>query len=232
MKAYQFLLFDADHTLLDFDKDMDIAFKATYYAAGFQQQMAYTPQIHQTYERCNNHWWGRFERKECLKNELYVGRFRDFLKETGLTYDPGALNTLYFENLAQTGTAYDGAVKLLQSLARQYDCYIITNGNAYSQPLRLKNSRLDVYYRACFVSEDVGVGKPDILYFQHVMDSIPGFSHERALVIGDSLSSDIQGAVNAGLDSIWYNPQKLTAPDAPVPTYIVSNYSELMTILE
>lgn len=232
MKAYRFLLFDADHTLLDFDKDMDIAFQATYQAADFQRQMAYTPEIHQIYERCNNHWWGRFERRECSKNELYVNRFRDFLKETSLTYDPAALNELYFENLARTGTAYDGAVELMKSLSQRYDCYIITNGNAYSQPLRLKNSRLDAYYHACFVSEGVGVGKPDLRYFRHVADSIPGFSHEQALVVGDSLSSDIQGAVNAGLDSIWYNPRSLPSPDAPVPTYTVRNYPEILSILE
>ena len=98
MKRYRFLLFDADYTLLDFDKDMFHAFQATYEAC-FGSQRPYSPQLLEQYEVCNNRWWEKLERGECTKSQLYVGRFQDFLQETGLIGQPEETNRLYFENL-------------------------------------------------------------------------------------------------------------------------------------
>ena len=231
MKSYRFLLLDADHTLLDFDYDMYVAFERMYKEAGLQTQKAYTKEIHDIYEACNNVWWHRFEQRACTKQALYHGRFQDFLQQTGLSYDPVKLNHLYFKKLAQTGTAYAGAATLMRCLSAHYECDIITNGNASSQPGRLKNSGLAPYYNTIFVSETVGVGKPDRRYFQYVFQQIPDFDPDKALVIGDSLSSDIQGAVNAGIDSLWYNPKRLPRPLAPACTYEAADYLEILSLL-
>ena len=88
MKRYRFLLFDADYTLLDFDKDMFHAFQATY-AACFGSQRPYSPRLLEQYEACNNRWWAKLERGECTKPQLFAGRFQDFLQETGLTASAG-----------------------------------------------------------------------------------------------------------------------------------------------
>ena len=231
MKSYRFLLFDADHTLLDFDEDMGIAFRKLYAAAGLQEQRPFSDALQRCYETCNQRWWGRFERQACTKEMLYRNRFRDFLEETGLSHDPDTLNDLYFAQLSKTGTPYPGAVQLMQTLSRDHQCYIITNGNAASQPRRIENAGLSPYCRDLFVSEAVGVGKPDLRYFRYVFRAIPDFSAAAALVIGDRLGADIQGAENAGVDSIWYNPHGLPRPSTARCTYEVRSYPEILRIL-
>lgn len=208
MKPYRFLLLDADGTLLDFDQDMLHAFQATY-AACFGSQRPYAPALLETYETCNNRWWAKLERGECTKPQLFVGRFTDFLGETGLTGDPETINRTYFENLAQGGALLPGALELVRDLSENYQLYIVTNGNAVSQMSRLERSGLLPYVQDVFVSEDAGAAKPDKRYFAYAFSRIPGFEKERALLIGDSLTSDMLGAQNAGIDSLWYCPQTL-----------------------
>lgn len=231
MKHYQFLLFDADRTLLDFDADMTNAFQNLYESCGFGEKIPYSPAMLEHYEECNTRWWGKFERQECTKPELFRSRFVDFLAETGLSGDPDAMNSRYFEFLGQGGAVYPGALELVEKLSKDFFLYLITNGNAVSQHTRLEHSGLLPYFQKVFVSEDVGVGKPDPRYFQYVEEHIPGFAKEKALVIGDSLSSDIQGAVNAGLDSIWYTGVwEDSAGNVPC-TYRAESYEEIKTIL-
>lgn len=225
----RFLLFDADYTLLDFPKDMVQAFRSMYDSC-FAGQREYSQDLLDCYEGCNNRAWDRFERGECTKAELYISRFVEFLSETGLSGDPEIVNETYFTAMAKTGTAYSGAVKLVKDLSLSYDLYIITNGNVVSQLPRLEHSGIAPYLKDVFVSEAVGVGKPDKRYFDYVAAHIPGFSPEEALVIGDSLSSDIQGAVNAGLRSIWFAPRGTARPEAGY-TWRAGNYYEIKRIL-
>lgn len=208
MKRYRFLLFDADKTLLDFDTDMLHAFQATYEAC-FGSQRPYSPALLEQYEACNDQWWKKLERGECTKPQLFAGRFQDFLQETGLTGQPEEINRLYFENLAQGGALLPGALELVRDLSGAYQLYIVTNGNAVSQMSRLERSGLLPYVQDVFVSEDAGAAKPDVRYFDYAFSRIPGFEKERALLIGDSLTSDMLGAQNAGIDSMWYCPQAL-----------------------
>ncbi len=230
-QKYRFLLFDADRTLLDFDADMTAAFQSLYESCGFSQHIPYSPAMLETYETYNTKWWGKFERKECTKPQLFRNRFVDFLQATGLSGDPDEMNRRYFEFLGQGGAVYPGAPELLKKLSERYLLYLITNGNAVSQRTRLERSGLLPYFRDVFVSDAVGVGKPDLRYFQYVFDHIPGFEKEKAVVIGDSLSSDIQGAVNAGLDSIWYTGAwQDSSGDVPY-TYQAKSYQEIAAIL-
>lgn len=119
MKSYRFLLFDADYTLLDFDRDMERAFQATYKAC-FGSQRPYSPQLLEQYEACNNRWWAKLERGECTKPQLYAGRFQDFLRETGLSGDPEEINRAYFANLGQGGALLPGALELVRDLSQRY----------------------------------------------------------------------------------------------------------------
>lgn len=227
---YRFLLFDADYTLLDFDTDMTSAFQKLYESCGFGASLPYSPAMLQAYEKYNNKWWDKFEKKECTKPELFRNRFIDFLEETGLSGDPDEMNRQYFEFLGQGGAVYPGAVELVKKLSADFSLYIITNGNAASQQTRLEHSGLLPYITDRFVSEAVGVGKPDPRYFQYVFDHIPGFRREQAIVIGDSPSSDLQGAVNAGLDSIWYTGAWKSSVSVPY-TYRAESYEEITALL-
>lgn len=231
MTPYRFLLFDADHTLLNFDADMTAAFEKLYRYCGFEKVQPYSEKFLKQYERCNDRWWKNFEQQCCTKAELYRSRFVDFLKETGLSGDPDEMNKVYFEFLAQGGATYPGAKELLEALSDQYEIYIITNGNAVSQQSRLTRSGLLPYIRDVFVSEKVGVGKPDKRYFDYVAEHIPGYAPELALVIGDSMSSDILGAYNAGLDCIWYTGAGVSQAQKAPYTYKAASYDAILRIL-
>ncbi|MDE6837089.1 MAG: YjjG family noncanonical pyrimidine nucleotidase [Acutalibacter sp.] len=229
----RFLLLDADYTLLDFPADMTQSFQLMY-GAQFASQRPYSPALLECYDACNNRAWDRFERGACTKQELYLSRFVEFLEETGLSGDPEAVNNAYFDAMAQTGTPYPGAVELVRDLARDFQLYIITNGNVVSQGPRLEHAGLLPYFQAVFVSEAVGVGKPHKAYFDYVATHIPGFDPQRAAVIGDSPSSDIQGAVNAGLRSIWYDPPGAwTNSRTPPPcTWRAQSYEDIRELVK
>ena len=230
MKHYRFLLLDADGTLLDFDQDMLHAFQGTFEAC-FAGQRPYAPALLDTYEGCNNRWWKKLERGECEKSQLFTGRFRDFLAETGLSGDPEQINEAYFKNLGQGGALLPGALELVRDLSEQYELYIVTNGNAATQKTRLERSGLLNYVNSYFVSEDAGAAKPDVRYFDYVFSRIPGFAKEEALLIGDSLTSDMLGAQNAGIDAVWYCPQGGEVPEGLSIPYRADSFGEIRGLL-
>lgn len=229
----RFLLFDADYTLLDFPQDMTQAFHIMYNAC-FASQRDFSGELLDCYNACNNRAWDRFERGTCTKQELYISRFVEFLAETGLSGDPEAVNETYFTAMAKTGTPYPGAVELVRELSSSYELYMITNGNVVSQMPRLEHSGLAPYFKEVFVSEAVGVGKPDKRYFDYVAAHIPDFAPDEAVVIGDSPNSDILGAQNAGLDSIWFDPPGAWTNQrtAPAYTWRAESYDDIRRILQ
>lgn len=228
---YRTLLLDADGTLLDFGLDMYNAFTGLY-AAFFEGQRPYGPESLACYERCNDRWWKKLERGECTKPELYINRFRDFLAETGLKGDPVEINREYFSRLGQGGALLPGALGLVERLAGRYELYIVTNGNAVTQKTRLENSGLMEYVKDYFVSEDAGAAKPDPRYFDYVFARLPHVERAGTLVIGDSLTADILGAANAGLDSLYYHPDGPAASVGKAPyTYEAASYGEIAGLL-
>ena len=230
MKHYRFLLLDADGTLLDFDQDMLHAFQATFETC-FARQRPYAPELLDTYERRNNRWWKKLERGECEKSQLFTGRFRDFLAETGLSGDPEQINETYFKNLGQGGALLPGALELVRDLSEQYELYIVTNGNAATQKTRLERSGLLNYVNSYFVSEDAGAAKPDVRYFDYVFFRIRGFEKDQALFIGVSLTSDMLGAQNAGIDAVWYCPQGGEVPEGLSIPYRADSFEEIRRLL-
>lgn len=228
---YSTLLLDADGTLLDFGRDMYNAFTSLY-EAYFASQRPYSPEYLHTYDRCNDRWWKKMERGECTKAQLFVGRFYDFLAETGLIGVPEVLTEEYFKRLGQGGALLPGAMELVEKLAGKYQIYIVTNGNAATQKTRLENSGLMRYIKEYFVSEDAGAAKPDPRYFDYVFSRLPHVEREKCLVIGDSLTSDIQGAVNAGLNSLYYHPDgPVSSIGKPPYTYEAASYSGIAGLL-
>lgn len=226
MKEYRFLLFDADGTLLDFDSDMAAAFPAMYEIC-FASQKPYSQELFDLYETCNAKWWKKLERGECTKPELVVKRFEEFMEKAGLQGDAVKINELYFQQLEKGGNVLPGALELLRDLAPHYEIYIVTNGNAATQKPRLARSGVMEYAKAYFVSEEAGAAKPDPAYFHYVFQHIPDFDKEKAIVIGDSLGSDILGAKNIGLPCIWYNPKAETDPYSLPKEYTAKSFAEL-----
>lgn len=231
MKKYDIVLFDADNTLLDFDTDMDAAFESTYQETGLAAQKPYSREMLQSYYTINESWWRKFEQGECTKSELFTGRFQEYTALHGFSCDAVWLNDQYFIQLAKGGRLLPGAMELVKDLAPHYRMYIVTNGNATSQKERLLRSGLMEYITDFYVSEAVGAAKPDIRYFRYVFTQIGEPDTAKYILVGDSLTSDIKGAQNAGIDCIWYNPSALPNTLPKAATHEAENFDSIRKIL-
>ena len=223
---YTTLLFDADNTLLDFSKSERASLIKTMEDYG----VPITEDNIKTYVEINNSLWKRLEKKEITKPELKRIRFRLFFDSIGFNYngDTLAVNEHYLSLLSQCGYLMDGAAELSQKLYRNgYKLYIITNGIAKTQATRLEKSGILPFFKEVFVSEAVGFPKPDKRFFDYVLEKIPEKDKSRIVVIGDSLSSDIQGAANSGLDSIWLKLNSEVLPCTLKPIATITKLTEL-----
>lgn len=232
MPHYRFLLFDADYTLLDFDAELCVAFEDMYRSLKLDQLHPYTPDVLSRYEAINNAWWDRFNRGQCTKDELFLNRFRDFLQAMHLPGEPLSLHHAFFAALGKGGTPYPGAQALLHRLAQHHKVYIATNGNQQTQLQRIAHAGFLPDIEGVFVSEACGHGKPHPAFFDYAFARIPGFDKQRSLLIGDTLETDILGANQAGIDSLWYHPDPKPNP-AQIPcTYEAASYADILSILE
>ena len=224
---YDIFLMDADDTLLDFSADATDALKATFEMHG----VPYSEEIQEIYEKHNRYCWDMFEQKKMTRDELSYKRFELFFDEMGMKKDGREIHRDFMHNLSKTGHMLPGATDLLQSLSKIGRVYILTNGFAVSQNGRMVNSGIMDYAKAMFISEELGAQKPDKEYFDICFDQIPDFDKSRALMIGDSIASDMLGGINAGVSTCWYNPTgKANAKGLPI-TYNIQTYRQLMDII-
>jgi len=161
---------------------------------------------------------------------LRVKRFRLFLDETGLSADPEIVSPLYLRNLALGADLLDGALEVVSALKGRYHLALVTNGLADVQRPRLGNSALANYFERVFISEELGAVKPTREYFEIVFENIGQPPKNKVLIIGDSLTSDMRGGVEYGIDTCWYNPAGKTT-ELPV-TYQISQLPELIKLLK
>lgn len=204
MKKYSTLLFDADNTLLDFFKDERDALTKTLVHFGVPA----TDENIKIYSDINQGMWKQLEKGEITKPELKRTRFKKFFEAINFetNEEPLAVNEYYLALLGEGGNIIPGAVETVKFLKEEgFDIHIITNGVALTQAKRLKKSGLLPYIGEVFVSETIGYQKPRKEYFDFVLEKISEKDKNRILVIGDSLTSDIKGAMNAGLPCCWLN---------------------------
>ena len=224
---YPYLLFDADNTLFDFDQAERNAHLLLCRAHG----LAFSEEGYQLYHKCNADLWRDFDRGLCTKEYLLVERFRRYLAITGERADPEALNRDHLRALGEGAMLLPGAEELCRVLSRDHRFYLLTNAVASAQKTRFANSAIAPYFQGVFISEEVGVGKPDPAYFDYVFHAVPGLARDNALVIGDSLTSDIQGANNAGLPCCWFNPKGQPRPQGLRIDYEIRALEELYAIV-
>lgn len=224
---YPYLLFDADNTLFDFDQAERNAHLLLCRAHG----LAFSEEGYQLYHKCNADLWRDFDRGLCTKEYLLVERFRRYLAITGERADPEALNRDHLRALGEGAMLLPGAEELCRVLSRDHRLYLLTNAVASVQKARFANSAIAPYFQGAFISEEVGVGKPDSAYFDYVFHAVPGLARDNALVIGDSLTSDIQGANNAGLPCCWFNPKGQPRPQGLRIDYEIRTLEELYAIV-
>lgn len=222
---YKFLLFDLDHTLLDFDAAEDIALTQLLEEEGVEDIQTYKDY----YVPMNKALWKDLEQKKITKAELINTRFEKLFAHFGIEKDGSYLAERYQFFLSKQGQTYLGVEDLLRNLIKQgYELYAATNGITYIQTGRLEQSGIKPYFKEIFISEQLHTQKPDALFYEKIGQQIAGFSKEKTLMIGDSLTADIQGGNNAGIDTIWYNPHHLENKTQAQPTYEVHSYKDLL----
>ncbi len=223
----EFLFLDLDDTILDFHKAEGIAFRKTLNDFGLEP----TESIADRYAVINLEYWQRLERKELTREEVVVGRFAQLFSEYGISVDPVAVARTYEDYLSVGHYFLPGALETVQKLSKEYKLYLVSNGTAKVQAGRLASANISQYFEKIFVSDLIGVNKPDKLYYDRCTGEIPGYDREKALMVGDSLTSDIQGGINAGIRTVWINPEHKPHPAHIVPDYQLESLSQLPALL-
>lgn len=225
----KFLLFDVDRTLLDFDRSEAEAIKNTLRHFG----LPVTDEICSRYPAINESLWEEFEKGTIEKATILYRRFDILFSEFSLTCDSKEFDGYYRADLSKHAFLIDGAKELLLSLkAKGYQIHYVTNGTAGVQYPRLKKSGLDALADGIFLSEEIGFQKPEKAFFDAVFPKISNFKLEEAIIIGDSLSSDMKGGENVGLDTMWYNPKKVSNRLNLSVTYEVTDFRQIESILD
>lgn len=227
MSKYTTVLFDADATLFDFKKSEHSAVIDCLNFAGLPT----TDEVVAKYSAINDGYWKKLEKKEVTRGELFVARWRDLMDFYGFDFDAQQIADLYPQKLAEKGFLIDGAEEVCKALYGKVKLYIVTNGFARVQHGRFDQSPIRKFFDDMFISEEIGFEKPSSEYFDAVFSKIPNFDRQKAIIIGDSLSSDIKGGINSGIDTCWFNPQNKTAPQDMCITHIINKLSEIENII-
>ncbi|MBK9012625.1 MAG: noncanonical pyrimidine nucleotidase, YjjG family [Saprospiraceae bacterium] len=225
---YPWILFDADDTLFDFKRSARHALAQT-----LEDHKIEASETHfQIYETINHEVWLAFERLEITATELRKIRFERFLEVIGEYRDPLELNRYYLNLLSKTRFMLDGAIDLVESLhQKNYRMGLITNGLKEVQRPRIAQAKMDKYFEVIVVSDEIGVSKPHKGFFEYTYVEMGRPDKAEVIVVGDSLNSDIQGGINFGVDTCWFNPRGATNLTDHQPTYQIQKLDELWEIL-
>lgn len=226
MKLYKQLIFDADDTLFDFQTAEKIALEMTLK----EFEVGYSLELHQHYKRISKRLWDDLELGLVTQETLKYKRFEELFEIMTLKQDVNSVAHRYLENLSGQGILLEGALELVQELSKEYDLYLLTNGITTVQKGRFQHSPIMGYLKGFIISEEAGVNKPDVKIFEFLNEKYGPFEKSEMLMIGDSLSSDIQGGINYGIDTCWFNPKEM-ASEVLVPTYEVQSLEALRELL-
>lgn len=223
---YDIALFDADDTLFDFEKASEYALRHTMGKHGHH----FDETIHAAYMRINQGVWNRLERGEITRDALRFERFRLFFEEIGIDADPEAYNEDFLTLLGEGWFLLPGALELCRETAKHCRMAVVTNGFWRVQTNRMEKSGLSAYFEKVYVSEQVGYQKPHPRFFETVLEDLRVTDKQRVILLGDSLTSDMAGAIQAGIPCCWYNPKGKDRKGLPVD-YEIHTLSEFLPIL-
>jgi 2-haloacid dehalogenase len=225
---YEIIIFDADETLFDFRKSERDAFKN----AMLEFDIEYDENYHlKIYQGINTAIWKEFEEGLITQKELKIERFKRLSDSLNAGFDEALFAKSYMKHLSNASFLYDDSIELVESLNKDYKLTIVTNGLKDVQDKRIRKSVIAKYFEDIVVSEEVQVSKPDPKIFEHTLGNIKHTDKSKVLIVGDSLTSDIQGGINSGIDTCWFNSNKIVNKTKIKPTYEIHNLMELKDIL-
>lgn len=229
---YKYLLFDLDETLFDFKMSERNALKETMLEFNIPyKEVDHLP----IYKKVNQVLWDRLEEGTIHQEAIKVQRFVDLKSVMALDYDPDLFAKRFMYHLGEGCFLLEGAKDLIDSLSDDYTIIGLTNGLTQVQKRRMEKSPLAPYFKQLFISEEIGIAKPHPSLYEHVFNKLaalyPDFNKTDCLMIGDSLTSDIQGGINAGIDTCWVNLSNKVNASSLTPNYHVKSLEALKTLL-
>lgn len=228
MAKYYCVLFDADNTLLNFDAAENKALSETLVNYGIEPDA----ETLQTYREINEGLWRQLEKGQIRREKLVNERFTRFLKAVNAAGNGAEMNRYYLDRLAMHPDLLTTNVPdVLRELSEVATLAIVTNGFDRVQSRRVEDSGISRYLEDVFVSEKLDSEKPNRRIFDAALRALGVENREHVLMVGDSLTSDILGGANAGLDTCWYNPNHLENPGKVCPTYEISTLEELYPLV-
>lgn len=224
---FRTILLDLDDTILDFGAAERVAIAKAFREVGLEP----TDALIERYSQINISQWEAFERGEIGRDEVLTRRFELLFEELGVEIDAQHCENIYRGYLGVGHYFIDGAVELLEYLSPKYDLYIASNGVAATQNTRLESANISHYFKNIFISETTGHHKPEKEYFDYCFARIESFDPDKTMIIGDSLTSDIKGGLNAGIHTCWFNPKGKSARSDILPEYEIRSLSDLRKLL-
>lgn len=226
---YEVIIFDADETLFDFKKSERAALKN----AMSDFNIEYDENHHlKVYKAINDAIWEELEDGVITQDRLKVERFKRLAEKLNLQFDEVKFAKSYMNHLSYASFLYSDSISLVESLHKNHRLIMITNGLTEVQDNRIRKSIIAKYFEDIVISEEVKVSKPDPKIFELALNNIRYTDKSKVLMVGDSLTSDIQGGINFGIDTCWFNPNKVTNKKEITPTYEISNLMELRDLLQ
>jgi len=223
----EYLFLDLDDTILDFHKAERIAISKTIREFGVEP----TEEILNLYHGINKWHWEQLELGKLTRAEVLVNRFGVLFEKLGREVDAPKCAKAYEINLSQGHWFLPGAEEAVDRLSKKYRLFLASNGTAVVQKGRMTSANLYRFFETVFVSQEIGHNKPSKEYFEACFARIPGFDREKAMIVGDSLSSDIKGGINAGIKTVWVNPEHKDCGNIK-PDYEIEALSQLEELLE
>ena len=224
----EFLFLDLDDTILDFHKAERIALSKTIREFGIEP----TEEVLGRYHVINKWHWEQLEKGLMTRAEVLENRFAVLFKERGIEVSAETVARAYEKNLGIGHYFLPGAEEAVDALSKKYRLFLASNGTASVQKGRMTSANLYRFFEKVYVSQEIGHNKPSKAYFDACFAQIPDFDPDKAMIVGDSLSSDIQGGINAGIKTCWVNPSHSVATKGIVPDYEIEALSQLPALLE
>ncbi len=224
--SYKTLLFDLDDTLLDFEANEADSLSKLFQQYGY----TFSDELFQVYNSVNKQLWAEYENGNITLADVLNSRFSKTMLRQGKDVDGIEWENQYRELLGNGHQLMDGALELCQNLSASHRLFVITNGITITQIKRLKQSGLYEFFEDIFDSQSIGFQKPSKGFFDYVRSHIKNFNVKEALVIGDSLNTDIKGGLMSGIDTCWINRKSQKCSSEILSTYTVTSLAEVYNI--
>ena len=221
-----YIFIDLDDTILDFLKAEEVALSKTLKEFDIEP----TNETVALYSSINDSLWKKLETNEMTREQILVTRFKMLFEQLNVDDDYALANETYKQNLSNGHWFIDGAEELLENLYKKHRLYIVSNGTTSVQKGRIKSANIEKYFEGIFLSQDIGYNKPSAKFFENCFKQIKDFDKNNAIILGDSVSSDILGGINAGIKTCLFDPKNKFSGDIK-PDYVIHKLSEFLEIV-